>query len=45
MNVLQNFARWYFSRRALPFWGILLLDSLIVIASVVLVAVLTEGPL
>ena len=45
MNVLQNLARWYFSRRALPFWGILLLDSLIVVAAGVLVAVLTEGPM
>ncbi|MBR5542306.1 MAG: polysaccharide biosynthesis protein [Bacteroides sp.] len=45
MNILQNFARWYFSRRALPFWGILILDSLIVVAAGVLVAVLTEGPM
>ena len=45
MNVLQNFARWYFSKRALPFWGILILDSLIVVAAGVLVAVLTEGPM
>ena len=35
MNVLQNFARWYFSRRALPYWAILLLDSLIVMANTV----------
>ena len=36
-------ARWYFSRRALPHWAILLLDSLIVVGAVVLVVVLTEG--
>ena len=43
MNFLQNLARWYFSRRALPYWAILLLDSLIVIASVGLVAALSGG--
>ena len=43
MNVFQNLARWYFSRRALPYWAILLLDSLIVMAAVFLVVVLTEG--
>ena len=42
-TVFQNLARWYFSRRALPYWGILLLDSLIVMAAVVLVVILTEG--
>ena len=43
MNVFQNLTRWYFSRRALPYWAILLLDSVIVVAAVVLVVVLTEG--
>ena len=43
MNIFQNMARWYFSRRALPYWAILLLDSLIVIAAVFLVVLLTEG--
>ena len=43
MNIFQNLARWYFSRRALPYWAILLLDSLIVMAAVVLVVALTEG--
>ena len=43
MNIFHNLTRWYFSRRALPFWAILLLDSLIVVLAVVLVVVLTEG--
>ena len=43
MNFLQNLARWYFSRRALPYWAILLLDSLMVMASVGLVVALTAG--
>ena len=42
--MLQNLARWYFSKRALPFWVILLLDCLMVVAAV-LVAVLVEGPM
>ena len=45
MNMLQNVARWYFSRRALPFWVILLLDCLMVVAAAILVAVLVEGPM
>ena len=43
MNIFQNMARWYFSRRALPYWAILLLDSLIVMGAVALVVVLTDG--
>ena len=43
MNIFQNLARWYFSRRALPYWAILLLDSLIVMGAVALVVFLTEG--
>ena len=45
MNMLQNVARWYFSRRALPFWVILLLDCLMVVVAAILVAVLVEGPM
>ena len=43
MNIFQNLTRWYFSKRALPFWAILLLDALIVVVAVVLVVVLTDG--
>ena len=45
MNMLQNVARWYFSKRALPYWVILLLDCLMVVAAAILVAVLVEGPM
>ena len=40
VNKLTN---WYFSKRALPYWGILFLDSIIVVIAVALVAILTEG--
>lgn len=30
-NFLSTFTGWYFSRKALPYWGVLLLDSLIVL--------------
>ena len=43
MNIFQNLTRWYFSKGALPYWAILLLDALIVVAAVVLVVVLTDG--
>ena len=43
MNVLQNLARWYFSKKALPYWGVVFLDSLIVFFSGWLVAAVTEG--
>ena len=45
MNMLQNVARWYFSKRTLPFWGILLLDCLMVAVSAILVSVLVDGPM
>ncbi len=30
MNYLNRIANWYFSRNALPFWGILLIDNIVV---------------
>ena len=33
MNFLQKLTDWYFSKRALPYWGVLTLDSLIVLFS------------
>lgn len=33
MNFLQKLTNWYFSKRALPYWGVLTLDSLIVLFS------------
>ena len=43
MNIIQNLARWYFSRRALPYWVVLILDCLIVFFAGCLAAALTEG--
>ena len=43
MNIIQNLARWYFSRRALPYWVVLILDCLIVFFSGCLAVALTEG--
>ena len=43
MNIIQNLARWYFSRRALPYWAVLILDCLIVFLSGCLAVALTEG--
>ena len=43
MNVIQNLARWYFSRRALPYWAVLILDCLIVFFAGCLAVALTEG--
>ena len=43
MNIIQKIARWYFSKRALSFWVILLLDCLIVVIAGWVVALLTDG--
>ena len=43
MNFIQNLARWYFSRRALPYWVVLILDCLIVFFSGCMAVALTEG--
>ena len=43
MTMFQKILHWYFHKRALPYWGIVLLDSLIVYVSGLFVAVLTDG--
>ena len=43
MGIINSFANWYFSKKALPYWTILLLDCLIVIFAVILVFAATEG--
>ena len=43
MTMLQKIAHWYFSKNALPYWGIVFLDSLIVYLSGIFVAILTDG--
>ena len=37
MNQISKIINWYFSKKTLPFWGIVLLDSLIVLFSYYLV--------
>jgi len=43
MNALQRLARWYFSRKALPYWIILILDCLIVAFSLGVSSALSGG--
>ena len=43
MNIFLNLARWYFSRRTLPYWMILILDCLIVFMAGCIALALTEG--
>ena len=41
--MINKLTHWYFSKRALPYWGVVTLDSLIVILAVAFVAAFTEG--
>ena len=41
--MINKLTRWYFSKRALPYWGVVILDSFIVSVAIVLVAALTDG--
>ena len=41
--MVNRLARWYFSKRALPYWGVVTLDSVIVLVAIAAVAALTEG--
>ena len=43
MNIFLNLARWYFSRRTLPYWMILILDCMIVFMAGCIALALTEG--
>ena len=43
MNFIQKLARWYFTKRALPYWGVLILDAVIVLASACAIHALGEG--
>lgn len=36
MKLLRRISQWYFTRKALPYWGILAIDSLIVVFSTVI---------
>ena len=41
--MITKFSNWYFSKRALPYWGILILDCVIVMCSDMLVYALNNG--
>lgn len=43
MKSLKDFANWYFSRRALPYWSVLLMDCAIIIVSGLLAYTLNHG--
>ena len=43
MKIFKKIVNWYFSRKALPYWGIFFLDCLAIVCSGVLVAILTDG--
>ncbi len=43
MRSIKDFARWYFSRGALPYWSILLLDSIFVVFSGLLAYTVHHG--
>lgn len=43
MNFIQKLARWYFTKRALPYWGVLIQDAVIVFASACIVHALDDG--
>lgn len=41
--MLQKVVHWYFSKRSLPYWAVVLLDSISIFLSGLLIAVLTDG--
>ena len=43
MSLFHDLVRWYFSRRTLPFWALLLLDCLIVAVSATFIVALDTG--
>ena len=44
MSVFNKIVHWYFSKSALPYWGIVLLDCLAIYISGFVVAIITDGP-
>ena len=44
MKLIDKLANWYFTKRALPYWGILLIDCLIVLGSGMVCYTLDHGP-
>lgn len=43
MKALKSFVKWYFSRRALPYWSILLIDCLFVLVAGILAYAINHG--
>ena len=43
MSFFHKFSQWYFTNKALPYWGILLLDSMLVLASIIWVYAFDNG--
>ena len=43
MQILRKITNWYFSKRALPYWAIVLIDSVAIFLSGWLIAILTDG--
>ena len=43
MNAIHKFFKWYFSRKALPYWGVLAFDTLVVLFSGILCYLLDHG--
>ena len=43
-DIIQKFSSWYFSREAVPFWGISILDMMLILMSTLLMYSLVYGP-
>ncbi|MBQ9286709.1 MAG: polysaccharide biosynthesis protein, partial [Bacteroidaceae bacterium] len=43
LNLLKRFARWYFSKSAMPYWMVLLFDCFVVVAANLFVYILDMG--
>ena len=43
MGVLRKITNWYFSKKALPYWAIVLIDCVAIFVSGWLIAILTDG--
>ena len=43
MGLLNKFSKWYFSKSALPYWCVLILDSLILIVSALVIRLIKVG--
>ena len=44
MSIFNKIVHWYFSKSALPYWGIVLLDCMAIYVSGLVVAIITDGP-